>query len=241
MSSPSNTTASHDIARRWTTAFPETIADVELIAATAVYSEKRMSGPHFDSSHDFQHIRRVVAHAERLLKASQASQTTSKPLDATLIILGALLHDVFDHKYPTDSDTVDPVMNFLTAEGADQALSRRVQDIVDYVSYSHEVKDLAAVQTFLSHTPELGIVQDADRLDALGAVGIGRCFTFNGSKGFGMYNAVEHFSEKLVKLEGMMKTDAGRSMAAEQTRRLKSFMEWWTEDVSAGMAEAAEV
>lgn len=241
MSFPSNITVSHDIAQRWTISFPETASNIELIAATAVYSEQRMSDPRFDSSHDFNHIRRVVAHAECLLKAHRASQTDSKPLDATLVILGALLHDVFDHKYSTGSDPIDPVMTFLTASGVSRAYSRRVQNIIDNVSYSRELENQTAVQTFLSRTPELGIVQDADRLEALGAMGIARTFTFNGARGMGMTNAVAHLSEKVVKLETMMKTDAGKAMAAGLTSRAKVFLQCWAEEASLGMAGAAEV
>lgn len=75
-------------------------------------------------------------------------------------------------------------------------------------------------------------MQDADRLDALGAVGIGRAFTFGGARGNrGMRGTVDHFQEKLERLEGMMKTDEGRRMARERTRRVKLFRDWWEEEV----------
>lgn len=83
--------------------------------------------------------------------------------------------------------------------------------------------------------PELAIVQDADRLDALGAVGIARCFTYLGAKGRGkgsweLEEAIEHFGEKLEKLEGMMKTESGREMARVRTERLREFRKWWVEE-----------
>jgi uncharacterized protein len=79
--------------------------------------------------------------------------------------------------------------------------------------------------------PELGIVQDADRLDAIGAVGIGRTFTYGGAvrnavqKGRGLQETIEHFTDKLECLEGLMKTTEGRRLAMERTRRLKLFEE----------------
>lgn len=94
--------------------------------------------------------------------------------------------------------------------------------------------------------PELGIVQDADRLDAIGAVGIGRCFTFLGAKGKGkgkgkgdgeeweLENAIRHFGEKLERLEGMMKTESGREMARVRTERLRVFKGWWEEETGVG-------
>ena len=78
-------------------------------------------------------------------------------------------------------------------------------------------------------------MQDADRLDALGAVGIGRAFTFGGAGGArggdrGMRATIDHFEEKLEKLPGLMKTDEGRRMARERGRRVKVFRGWWEEE-----------
>lgn len=81
-------------------------------------------------------------------------------------------------------------------------------------------------------------MQDADRLDALGAVGIGRAFTFGGARGDrGMRGTVDHFQQKLERLEGMMKTDEGRRMAGERMRRVEVFKGWWEEEEKGGYEE----
>ena len=100
------------------------------------------------------------------------------------------------------------------------------------VSYSAEIKNPSLTKQTLEAHPELAIVQDADRLDAIGAVGIGRTFTYGGAKGSReMDDTIDHFTEKLEKLEEMMKTEEGRRMAVARTKRLRMFRGWWEEEV----------
>lgn len=109
--------------------------------------------------------------------------------------------------------------------GAPEELARKVQILVKHVGYTNEVKSPQSVTDVLSQYPELAIVQDADRLDAIGAVGVGRCFAFGGAKGYGkpMSVAIEHFAEKLYKLPDMMKTKAGKEMARSRKKILENF------------------
>lgn len=85
--------------------------------------------------------------------------------------------------------------------------------------------------------PELAVVQDADRLDAIGAVGIARCFAFGSAKKpeRGLEGCVDHFEDKLARLEGMMKTEMGKEMARERTRRIKEFERWWRDETEGGI------
>lgn len=103
------------------------------------------------------------------------------------------------------------------------------------MSYTSEVKDPAHVTALIEAHPELAVVQDADRLDAIGAVGIGRMFTFGGAKtARSMAGTMEHLDEKLVRLEGMMKTAVGREVARVRGERLAVFRGWWGQEVGFG-------
>ncbi|PSS27454.1 hypothetical protein M430DRAFT_76623, partial [Amorphotheca resinae ATCC 22711] len=211
-------------------------ANAALIPKVTAFVEKYMSK--YDGSHDFNHIKRVVGLAHLIYKEIN-SQREADPthgggeeLDLHVITLAALLHDVGDKKYlepGQDGNTL--VLATLLGFGAPEDLAVKVQRIVLGVSYSSEVKDPAQVTAMILKYPELAVVQDADRLDAIGAVGIGRTFTFGGAKGArNMGETIEHFEEKLEKLEAMMKTAPGRRLARERTERLKTFKGWWEEE-----------
>ena len=210
-----------------------------LIANTKAFVKEYMS--QYDASHDYSHIQRVLALAQHILGVEQRSHPTIL-YDPTIVTLAALLHDVGDHKYITPSasdETEDPttlVKSTLISLGAPLEQACYVQTIVKSVSYSHEVLNPTHVRGVLLQHPELAIVQDADRLDAIGAVGIGRTFTYGGAKGRkgagmeGMEDTINHFEEKLVHLEGMMKTEEGRRLARVRTQRLRVFKGWWEEE-----------
>ncbi|KAF3771307.1 hypothetical protein M406DRAFT_59998 [Cryphonectria parasitica EP155] len=199
------------------------------------YVEVYMS--RYDASHDYKHIQRVLNLARLILKEEQSAKPAQNQAgmrriqyDDNLVTLGALLHDVGDKKYlQPGQDPTTLVRDELLAMGAAADLADRVQDLVLHVSFSTEKKDPQKILDKIAAIPELAIVQDADRLDAIGAVGIARCFAYTGAKGRddGLDGAIEHFVEKLELLEGMMKTDTGRRLARERTERLKVFRGWW--------------
>lgn len=212
--------------------------DQEVVASVREYVREYMS--HYDASHDYNHIERVLSLALHILQEERAHEAgrqegqknppTAIQYDETLVTLGALLHDVGDKKYlQPGQDATTLVRDVLLERGAPAALADSVQDLALHVSFSTEKKDPQRTREKIARMPELAIVQDADRLDAIGAVGIARCFTFGGAKGRtnGLDESIEHFVEKLELLEGMMKTETGRALARKRTERLKVFRGWW--------------
>lgn len=148
--------------------------EAELISQTITYVRKYMA--HYDSSHDISHIRRVLGLALHL-------HTSIPSLNRLLVTLAALLHDIGDKKYlpPGTTSGATLVEDFLLSIDCDPKLAADVQTVVNHVSYSNEIKHPEEVKEVLARLPELGVVQDADRLDAIGAVGIGRTFTYGAS------------------------------------------------------------
>ncbi|KAH6652860.1 HD domain-containing protein [Truncatella angustata] len=211
-------------------AFPT--LDQKLVATVTDYVKQYMAK--YDGSHDFNHIQRVSGLARHIY----ANSPDREALDFQTIVLGALLHDVGDKKYlKPGEDASTLVLDLLLSYGADEQLAHKVQTICLGVSYSSEIKDPARVQDLIKQYPELAIVQDADRLDAIGGVGIGRCFTFGGAKSErAMDETVQHFDDKLVRLQGMMKTEVGRQLAKERTERLIIFQKWWVEETAFAVA-----
>lgn len=201
----------------------------QLIQSVSSYVEEYMS--HYDPSHDYNHIQRVHRLALLILEKESQSEAAARPqYNQTLLTLGALLHDVGDRKYLLPGqDSTTLVRDVLLERGCPADLADKVQDLVLHVSFSSEKKDPQKVLDKIAAIPELAIVQDADRLDAIGAVGIARCFTFGGAKmsARGLSGCVDHFEEKLELLESMMKTGTGTQLARERTERLKVFRGWW--------------
>lgn len=225
-----------------------------LIEAMTKYMTECMSG--HDPSHNPAHIHRVVSLAHRILAGETARYPDAAPqkYKSTIITLAAILHDIGDHKYlppSVSAENLDPkklVYQALIENGADKSLAERVQTIVNNVSYTNETKNPEKVRDLIAQPGyhELAIVQDADRLDAIGAVGIARTFTYLGTQGekrknlppghnaepWELEESITHFGDKLEKLEGMMKTETGREIARERTRRLQEFKTWWFDETT---------
>lgn len=203
-----------------------------LIDQVRSYVEKYMNN--FDPSHDYTHIQRVLKLA-KVIEARETSSDSTIRYNSDVITLASLLHDVGDHKYLSvgeDGETM--VEQLLLRLNADAALAVEVQAIVNHVSYSKEKKDPAKVQAFLAKHPDLAIVQDADRLESIGAHGIARFFVYHAQKGETLDTAMTSYIERLEKLGRMMKTQAGREMAAVRTRRVKKYRSWFEEEDEPG-------
>ena len=170
------------------------------------------------SGHDFAHVARVVSNAEKILRAYPEA-------DREVVIAAALLHDVADHKLippQKKAETLEMMRQWLVQAGAQQGQIDLVLLICTNLSFS-------TTQTNLPLPLEGLIVQDADRLDAIGAIGIARAFTYGGAHNREIYregskdNTISHFYEKLLLIKDRMNTRAGRRIARQRHRFLESF------------------
>ncbi|XP_062090052.1 uncharacterized protein LOC133796517 [Humulus lupulus] len=205
--------------------------------------EKTMKGN--DASHDAAHVWRV---RDLALSLAQDEGLSSNPHSMQIVELAALLHDIGDYKYLRDPSEEKIVENFLEAEGIEEEMKSTILGIIKGMGFKEEVSGNGVGELSV----EFGVVQDADRLDAIGAIGIARCFTFGGSRNRVLHDpniqprldlskeqymkkdeqtTVNHFHEKLLKLKDMMKTKAGRSRAEKRHKfmedYLKEFYDEW--------------
>jgi len=216
-------------------------ARAEVLARTEAHVRQAMSGE--GTGHDWWHIHRVRQTALRLAREEGA--------DAYVVELAALLHDIADHKFHGGDETAGPraARAWLEGAGVEDEVIAHVSAIIAGLSFKG-----AGVATPM-HTPEGRVVQDADRLDAMGAVGIARAFAYGGSLGrplhepeqppeahasFAAYKAstgatINHFHEKLLLLRDRMNTASARRVAEGRHRFMERYLarfhaEWEGED-----------
>ena len=161
-------------------------------------------------SHDFEHTLRVFENAMKIAEGEPSC-------DRNLAGLEALLHDVDDHKLFSTENNAN-ARAFLEAHGVSPEMTERICRDITSVSFSKN-------RGRRPETPEGRVVQDADRLDAMGAVGIARTFAYGGEKGRPLKDSVAHFHEKLLLLKDLMNTEAGRALAKERHAFMLSFLE----------------
>jgi uncharacterized protein len=186
-----------------------------------------------EGGHDWFHIERVYKNA--LLIAG------SENCDLEIVQLGALLHDIADSKFHNGDETIGPksACTFLEAQNVASATIDHVIAIIENISF----KGGNVKRKFSSI--ELDIVQDADRLDAIGAIGIARTFNYGGFKNRALYHpeiapnlsmtkeeyknneapTINHFYEKLLLLKDKMNTPTGKQIAQERHRYMEGFLE----------------
>ena len=189
------------------------------------------------SGHDWRHAERVANMARRIAEAESA--------DSFVCRLAAWLHDVADYKIAGDDITgLRRVRSWLDTHVADSGVTEHVMEIIESISFAGGSRPPM-------RTLEGRIVQDADRLDAIGAIGIARAFSFGGSRGRAMYDpeqapstyftskeayrdsrgsTINHFYEKLLLLKDRMNTPLARELAADRHRYLEAFLEEFMEE-----------
>lgn len=206
------------------------MSNPDLINKTILFVKEKLENA--EGGHDWFHIQRVYKNA--LLIAN------GETCDETVVKLGALLHDIADSKFHGGDETVGPKVarEFLEREGASEDTIAHVIQIIDNISF----KGGNNKETFSSI--ELDIVQDADRLDAIGAIGIARAFNYGGFKNRAMHNpqispnlsmtkeeyknsqapTINHFYEKLLLLKDKMNTQTGKEIAQKRHDYMQGFL-----------------
>jgi len=186
-----------------------------------------------EGGHDWWHVYRVWKTAMHIASKEKA--------DILVVELGALLHDIADSKFHHGNEEIGPAKarTFLQALGVEEMIINHVVNIIANISF----KGGKVQQQFKS--PELDVIQDADRLDALGAIGIARTFNYGGHKGRAIYDpgikpnlqltkeeyknstapTLNHFYEKLLLLKDLMNTETGKQMAEKRHEFMVAYLD----------------
>ncbi|MCV6631107.1 MAG: HD domain-containing protein [Flavobacteriaceae bacterium] len=211
------------------------------IQNTIIFVQKQLKDA--EGGHDWFHIERVYRTAMQIAKHEQA--------DRTVVALGALLHDIADSKFHQGDETIGPKIarDFLESQNTPPHTIQQVVDIIQNISFKGGHFGTPA------DSLELQIVRDADRLDAIGAVGIARCFNYGGFKNQKLYDpsippnlqmskeayknsqspTINHFYEKLLLLKDKMHTATAKKIALQRHQYMEGFLkqfytEWQGED-----------
>ncbi|MFB5620494.1 MAG: HD domain-containing protein, partial [Nitrosopumilus sp.] len=189
-----------------------------------------------DSAHDFAHIMRVYKNAQKICQKEKANEK--------LILCAALLHDIVS--YPK-SDKRSKLSSIHSAKKAEQILKKYNFSKEEIMIVCDAIRDHSFSQNKKPVTLEGKILQDADRLDAIGAIGVARVFATGGSLKRHFYNiddpfcktripddkiwTVDHFYQKLLKLESLMNTKSGKIEAKKRTKVLREFLKQLSQEV----------
>ena len=164
--------------------------------------------------HGFDHSMRVYRNAMTIARTEEC--------DREIAALAALLHDADDHKLFDTKENAN-ARGFLSANGVDGETTERIIAAINAGSFSKN-------RSKHPETPEGRIVQDADRLDAIGAIGIARTFAYGGKHGRSPEDSIAHFHEKLLLLKDLMNTRTGREMAEERHAFMLAFLRRWEKE-----------
>jgi uncharacterized protein len=204
---------------------------VAIIEATKAFVKSELIDA--EGGHDWFHVARVYKNTLLIAK--------NEPVDFTVVSLAALLHDIADPKFYNGDETVGPrvASEFLLKHNVDSEIIEHVTQIIENMSFKNSF-DL----NINFNSKEMEVVQDADRLDAIGAIGIARCFNYGGFKDRALYNpeilpnlnmtkaeykaskapTLNHFYEKLLLLKDKMNTKTGKRIALDRHKYMEDFL-----------------
>jgi uncharacterized protein len=207
------------------------MTEQELINQTAQYVREVLKGS--ESGHNWFHIERVWKNAKLIGKSEQVNML--------VVELAALLHDIADSKFHDGDETIGPKMahTFLSGLNVEESVIKHVTNIINHISFRSGYEQAS----FSSE--ELKVVQDADRLDAIGAIGIARAFHYGGFKNREIYDpavvpdlnmtkeaykkstapTINHFYEKLLLLKDKMNTQTGRRLAIDRHQFMETYLQ----------------
>jgi uncharacterized protein len=207
------------------------MSHAETIEKTINFVRKTLENA--EGGHDWWHIHRVWLNAKRIAVNEHA--------DMLIVELAALLHDIADSKFHSGDEEIGPATagKFLKELNMDEAIITHVQQIIRHISFK------AGFDKKAFHSKELDIVQDADRLDAIGAIGIARAFSYGGFKGREIFNpeiapnlnmtkeeyknsatpSINHFYEKLLLLKDKMNTATGKQLAEQRHHFMELYLQ----------------
>ena len=209
----------------------------QVILNTIHFVKKTLEGA--EGGHDWFHIERVYKNALLI--------SENEKVDRFIVQLGALLHDIADAKFYNGDESIGPkkAREFLKKQHVDKDIIIHIENIILFISYK---SSLDTSKKFTS--PELDVIQDADRLDAIGAIGIARCFNYGGFKNRSLYDpaiepnlemtkeqykksttpTINHFYEKLLLLKDKMNTKTGQLLAKDRHRYMEGFLQQFYEE-----------
>lgn len=208
------------------------MTDQNLIEKTENYVKLVLKNA--EGGHDWFHTKRVYNIAKRIAKQENA--------DILVVELAALLHDIADSKFHNCDENIGPELaaTFLIKHNADSTVVTHVLNIIKHMSFKNSLDKDQPFQSL-----EMQIVQDADRLDAIGAIGVARAFNYGGFKNRALFNpgikpnlnmtkaqyksstapTINHFYEKLLLLKNQMNTKTGKVFAKERHRFMEQFLD----------------
>lgn len=209
------------------------MTDSEIVEQTIAFTKETLAGA--EGGHDWFHIQRVFRNSLLIAKEEK--------VDVLVVSLGALLHDIADAKFHEGDESIGPKLakEFLSSIGVNARTIEHVTRIIQHISFKNSLD--TKKKRFSSK--ELQIVQDADRLDAIGAIGIARTFNYGGFKNRALYDpeiapnlnltkeqykkssapTINHFYEKLLLLKDKMNTDTGKKIAEKRHQFMLDFLE----------------